>query len=45
MKAKEFDKKFDKDSDISKHLDVSKASSPMNDNALAVFENYKIRRH
>jgi hypothetical protein len=28
MKAKEFDKKFDKGKDISKHLDVSKALKP-----------------
>jgi len=28
MKAKEFDKKFDKDEDITKYLDVSKARRP-----------------
>ncbi|MEK6775821.1 MAG: CopG family transcriptional regulator [bacterium] len=28
MKAKEFDEKFDKGEDISKHLDVSKARRP-----------------
>lgn len=28
MKAKEFDKKFDKGEDISKYLDVSKAKRP-----------------
>ena len=31
MKAKEFDRKFDKGSDISKHLDVSKARRPNQD--------------
>ncbi len=29
MKAKEFDKKFDKGEDISKYLDVSKARRPV----------------
>lgn len=28
MKAKEFDKKFDEDVDISKHLDIAKAKRP-----------------
>jgi len=28
MKAKDFDKKFDEGSDITKHLDMSKASRP-----------------
>jgi hypothetical protein len=31
MKAKEFDKKFDEGEDVSKHLDVSRARRPAQD--------------
>jgi hypothetical protein len=31
MKAKEFDKRFDEGEDVSKHLDVSKARRPVQD--------------
>jgi len=31
MKAKEFDKRFDEGKDVSKHLDVSKARRPVQD--------------
>jgi predicted DNA binding CopG/RHH family protein len=31
MKAEEFDKKFDEDEDVSKHLDLSKAKRPGHD--------------